>query len=53
MSQCIDRLSEDMAAIQRWSMENGLSLNNAKTQAMIIYKYHGRLCAEVFKHEIC
>jgi hypothetical protein len=29
MSQCIVRLNENLAAIQRWSMENGLLLNNA------------------------
>jgi hypothetical protein len=43
MSQCIARLNEDLAAVQRWSMENGLLLNNAKAQVMIICKNHGLL----------
>jgi hypothetical protein len=43
MSQCIERLYEDLAAVQRWSIENGLLHNNAKTHAMIIYRDHGRL----------
>jgi hypothetical protein len=41
------RDNEDLAAVQRWSMENGLLLNNAKTQAMIICRDHGRLPSPV------
>jgi Reverse transcriptase (RNA-dependent DNA polymerase) len=47
ISQCIDRLNEDLAAVQRWSLENGLLLNNAKTQAMIICRDHSRLPSPV------
>jgi hypothetical protein len=35
----------DLEAIFRWSIENGLSLNSGKTQAMIICRYRGRLPA--------
>jgi hypothetical protein len=47
MSQCIARLNDDLAAVQHWSMENGLLLNNAKTQAMIVCRDHGRLPSPV------
>jgi hypothetical protein len=33
-SDCIHRLNVDLEAIFRWSVENGLSLNSGKTQAI-------------------
>jgi hypothetical protein len=35
----------DLEAIFHWSVENGLSLNSGKTQAMIICRDRGRLPA--------
>jgi hypothetical protein len=35
----------DLEAIFRWSVENGLSLNSGKTQAMIICRNRGQLPA--------
>jgi hypothetical protein len=45
ISDCIHRLNVDLEAIFRWSIENGLSLNSGKTQAMIICRDRGRLPA--------
>jgi hypothetical protein len=45
ISDCIHRLNVDLEAIFRWSVENGLSLNSRKTQAMIMCRNRGRLLA--------
>jgi hypothetical protein len=46
ISDCIHRLNDvDLEAIFRWSVENGLSLNSGKTQAMIICRDRGQLPA--------
>jgi hypothetical protein len=45
MSQCIERLNEDLVTVQRWSMENFLLLDNVK--AIIICRVHGRLPSPV------
>jgi hypothetical protein len=45
ISDCIHRPNIDLEAIFRWSVENGLSLNSGKTQAMIICRDRGRLPA--------
>jgi hypothetical protein len=45
ISDCIHRLNVDLEAIFRWSVENGLSLNSGKTQAMILCRDRGRLPA--------
>jgi hypothetical protein len=42
---CIHRLNVDLEAIFRCSVENDLSLNSGKTQAMIICRDRGRLLA--------
>jgi hypothetical protein len=36
MSDCVARLNNDLARIQRWSISNGLNLNPNKTKAMFI-----------------
>jgi hypothetical protein len=38
-------MNVDLDAIFRWSVENGLSLNSGKTQAMIICRDRSRLLA--------
>jgi hypothetical protein len=45
ISDCIHRLIVDLEAIFRWSVENGLSFNTGKTQAMIICRDRGWLPA--------
>jgi hypothetical protein len=45
ISDCIYRLNVDLEAIFHWSVENGLSLNSEKTQAMIICRDKGRMPA--------
>jgi hypothetical protein len=45
ISDCIHRLNVDLEAIFRWSVENGLSLNSRKAQAMIKWIRAGcRIC---------
>jgi hypothetical protein len=39
---CVERLNADLRRIQQWSVENGLTLNAGKTQAMIICRIESR-----------
>jgi hypothetical protein len=42
---CIHRVNGDLEATFRWSVENGLSCNSEKTQAMIICRDRSQLPA--------
>jgi hypothetical protein len=43
ISICCERINQNLEAISRWSVENGLALNAGKTKAMIICRDQGRL----------